>query len=115
MQTQNRILDDLARVAASAVGAVQGARHEVEAAIRRVVADDALVDEAAAITGDVIRSRLDTSVVRPAAIAMYEQVIADNAGLLVTGKDSTFQNRVHLALQAKGFFEKGDGDANGGN
>lgn len=34
MQTQNRILDDLARVAASAVGAVQGARHEVEAAIR---------------------------------------------------------------------------------
>lgn len=51
--------------------------EEVEAAIRRVVADDALVDEAAAITGDVIRSRLDTSVVRPAAIAMYEQVIAD--------------------------------------
>ena len=34
MQTQNRILDDLARVAASAVGAVQSARHEVEAAIR---------------------------------------------------------------------------------
>jgi BMFP domain-containing protein YqiC len=34
MQTQNRILDDLARVAASAVGAVQGARQEVEAAIR---------------------------------------------------------------------------------
>lgn len=34
MQTQNRILDDLARVAASAVGAVQGARHEVEAAFR---------------------------------------------------------------------------------
>jgi hypothetical protein len=50
---------------------------EVEAAIRRVVADDALVDEAAAITGDVIRSRLDTNVVRPAAIAMYEQVMAD--------------------------------------
>lgn len=53
--------------------------EEVEAAIRRVIADDALVDEAAAITGDVIRSRLDTSVVRPAAIAMYEQVIADIA------------------------------------
>lgn len=34
MQTQNRILDDLARVAASAVGAVQGARQEVEAAVR---------------------------------------------------------------------------------
>jgi hypothetical protein len=52
--------------------------EEVEAAIRRVVADDALVDEAAAISGDVIRSRLDTSIVRPAAIGMYEKVIADN-------------------------------------
>ena len=30
-------------------------------------------------------------------------VIADNAALLVEGKDSTFQNRVHLAMEAKGF------------
>ncbi len=30
-------------------------------------------------------------------------VVADNAGLLVEGKDSTFQNRVHLAMDAKGF------------
>ena len=30
-------------------------------------------------------------------------VIADNAGLLVAGKDSSFQNRVHLAMEAKGF------------
>ena len=29
--------------------------------------------------------------------------IADNAGLLASGKDSTFQNKVHLAMQAKGF------------
>src|SRR3979490_210517 len=36
------------------------------------------------------------------------QAIADNAGLLATEKDSTFQNRVHLALQAKGFFEDKD-------
>jgi len=35
--------------------------------------------------------------------------VADNAGLLATGKDSTFQNRVHLALQAKGFFDKEEG------
>src|SRR3978361_1024828 len=33
---------------------------------------------------------------------------ADNAGLLATGRDSTFQNKVHLAMQAKGFFEKGE-------
>ncbi len=37
--------------------------------------------------------------------------IADNAGLLATAKDSTFQNKVHLAMQAKGFFDKDDGDA----
>ena len=36
--------------------------------------------------------------------------VADNAGLLATEKDSTFQNRVHLALQARGFFDKEEGD-----
>jgi PTH1 family peptidyl-tRNA hydrolase len=30
-------------------------------------------------------------------------VIADNAPLLIEGKDATFQNRVHLAMEAKGF------------
>ena len=33
------------------------------------------------------------------------EVIADNAGLLVEGKDASFQNRVHLAMTAKGFGE----------
>jgi PTH1 family peptidyl-tRNA hydrolase len=37
-------------------------------------------------------------------------VIADNAGLLAIDKDSTFQNKVHLAMQAKGFSDKDDGD-----
>jgi peptidyl-tRNA hydrolase, PTH1 family len=32
-------------------------------------------------------------------------VIADNAGLLVENKDSSFQNKVHLAMAAKGFDE----------
>src|SRR6476661_4763774 len=39
---------------------------------------------------------------RPWVEALCEAV-ADNAGLLATGKDSTFQNKVHLVLQAKGF------------
>ena len=39
-------------------------------------------------------------------------VIADNAELLLKGADSTFQNRVHLAMQAKGFGDsKPTGDA----
>ncbi len=36
------------------------------------------------------------------------EAVADNAGLLTTGRDSTFQNKVHLAMQAKGFFDKED-------
>jgi len=32
-------------------------------------------------------------------------VIADNAGLLVENKDSSFQNKVHLAMAVKGFDE----------
>ena len=47
---------------------------------------------------------------RPWVEALCEAV-ADNAGLLVARRDSTFQNKVHLAMQAKGFFDKDDGDA----
>src|SRR5215831_12162417 len=32
-------------------------------------------------------------------------IIADNAELLAKGQDPTFQNKVHLAMQAKGFGE----------
>jgi PTH1 family peptidyl-tRNA hydrolase len=39
------------------------------------------------------------------------EAIAENAGLLATNRDSTFANRVHLALQAKGFFDKDDDGA----
>jgi PTH1 family peptidyl-tRNA hydrolase len=39
-------------------------------------------------------------------------IVADNVALLASGKDSTFQNKVHLALQAKGFGAK-DGDEGG--
>jgi peptidyl-tRNA hydrolase, PTH1 family len=39
------------------------------------------------------------------------EVVADNAGLLATGRDSTFQNKVHLAMQAEGFFDNDDDGA----
>ena len=44
---------------------------------------------------------------RPWVEALCE-AIAVNAGLLAAGRDSTFQNKVHLAMQAKGFFDKED-------
>src|SRR3954469_23346802 len=36
---------------------------------------------------------------------------ADAAALRAAGRDPTFQNKVHLAMQARGFFEKGDDGA----
>jgi PTH1 family peptidyl-tRNA hydrolase len=36
------------------------------------------------------------------------EAVADNAGLLAGKRDSTFANKVHLVLQAKGFLDKGD-------
>jgi PTH1 family peptidyl-tRNA hydrolase len=47
---------------------------------------------------------------RPWVAALLEAV-ADNAGLLASDRDSTFQNKVHLAMQAQGFFDKGDNGA----
>jgi peptidyl-tRNA hydrolase, PTH1 family len=44
-------------------------------------------------------------------VAALCEAVADNAGLLATGRDSTFQNKVHLAMQAKGFFDKGENDS----
>jgi len=37
-------------------------------------------------------------------------IVADEAPLLVEGKDSSFQNKVHLAMAAKGFAAAGDKD-----
>ncbi len=36
--------------------------------------------------------------------------IADNAEALVRGQDASFQNRIHLAMDAKGFIEKKSAD-----
>src|ERR1700724_765389 len=38
-------------------------------------------------------------------VAALCDVIADNAGLLAKGEDATFQNKIHLAMQAKGFLD----------
>jgi len=38
-------------------------------------------------------------------VATLCDVIADNAGLLAKGEDATFQNKIHLAMQAKGFLD----------
>ena len=39
-------------------------------------------------------------------------ILADNADLIVRGEDATFQNKVHLAMAAKGFGESQSQDSN---
>ncbi len=41
-------------------------------------------------------------------VEALREIIADNAGLLAKGQDSSFQNRVHLAMAAKGFGDDKD-------
>jgi PTH1 family peptidyl-tRNA hydrolase len=36
------------------------------------------------------------------------EIVADNADLLAMGEDAAFQNKVHLAMSAKGFGEAAD-------
>ena len=48
----------------------------VAGALRRALADDALVDEAARRNGALARERLDFNVVRDAMIALYEGALA---------------------------------------
>src|SRR3569833_1480826 len=50
------------------------------------------------VLGDFAKSQ------RPWVEALCE-IMADNAGLLAEARDSSFQNKVHLAMQAKGFAE----------
>jgi PTH1 family peptidyl-tRNA hydrolase len=38
-------------------------------------------------------------------------IIADNADLLAKAQDASFQNKVHLAMQAKGFFDAKEDDS----
>jgi PTH1 family peptidyl-tRNA hydrolase len=47
---------------------------------------------------------------RPWVQALCEAV-AESSGLLTTDRDSTFQNKVHLAMEAKGFLDKDDSGA----
>jgi peptidyl-tRNA hydrolase, PTH1 family len=46
---------------------------------------------------------------RPWVEALID-ILADNAGLLVKGEDASFQNKVHLAMLAKGFGDDAGDD-----
>jgi peptidyl-tRNA hydrolase, PTH1 family len=43
-------------------------------------------------------------------VEVLVDILAENVDLLVRGEDASFQNKVHLAMLAKGFAGKPDGD-----
>ncbi|MCX7318773.1 MAG: aminoacyl-tRNA hydrolase [Hyphomicrobiales bacterium] len=43
-----------------------------------------------------------------AQLEAFNDAVSDHAGLLIGGNDSSFQNKVHLTMQAKGFTSKDD-------
>jgi peptidyl-tRNA hydrolase, PTH1 family len=49
---------------------------------------------------------------RPRVEALLD-ILADNADLLVRGQDASFQNKVHLAMLAKGFGNRPENTASG--
>ena len=82
MQVDNRFLDDLARVANGAAGALSGVREEVEALVRqraeRFLADMDLVtrDEFEAIKAVAAKARLEQEALE-ARVAVLEAALFD--------------------------------------
>ncbi len=82
MQVENRFLDDLARVANGAAGALSGVREEVEALVRqraeRFLADMDLVtrDEFEAVKAVAAKARLEQEALE-ARVAALEAALFD--------------------------------------
>lgn len=92
MQTTNKLLDDLARVASGALGVAAGMREEVETALRqrfaRVIGDLDLVtrEEFDALKAMVSKSRSEEEALKPRIVKLEGEV----AELLVgTTRDGT--------------------------
>jgi len=86
MQTRNRILDDMARVASGALGTATGLRGEVEALVRerlkRVLGDMELVDreEFEAVKAMAAKARIEQEKLSATIAALETEIAALKAG-----------------------------------
>lgn len=84
MQVDNRLLDDLARVASGALGAISGVRHEVEARLRhqfeRILSEMDVVprDEFEAVKAMVAKARAEQEALEK-RVAALEAALAGKA------------------------------------
>jgi BMFP domain-containing protein YqiC len=85
MQTENRLLDDLARAASGALGALAGVRGEIEAQLRRrleawLKAQNLVArEEFEAVKAMAAKARLENEALA-ARIAELERKLAENRG-----------------------------------
>jgi len=68
-------------------------------------------EDAARSVGGV-RALVDRTIVNPKLRSVRESL--SDAALLAKGEDASFQNKVHLAMDAKGFVDSGDDPADEG-
>jgi BMFP domain-containing protein YqiC len=86
MQTRNRILDDMARVASGALGTATGLRGEVEALVRerlkRVLGDMELVDreEFEAVKAMAAKARTEQEAMAATIAELRAEIAALKAG-----------------------------------
>jgi BMFP domain-containing protein YqiC len=91
MQTQNKLLDDLARVASGALGVAAGMREEVEARLRdqfaRVLGHMELVtrEEFEAVRAMAVKAREEQEVLGECVAALERAVNAQTAAKAGTG------------------------------
>ncbi len=115
MQTQNKLLDDLARVASGAIGVAAGMREEVEARLRdqfeRVLGRMDLVtrEEFEAVRAMAIKAREEQEI-------LSERLAALEAALETTPKSAAkggTKARKPAAAKAKPRRKRADGNADG--
>ncbi len=91
MQTTNKLLDDLARVASGALGVAAGMREEMESALRqrfsRVLGDLDLVgrDEFEAVKAMAAKARLEQDALKLRVAALEEAVARASVGTTPDG------------------------------
>jgi len=101
MQVENRFLDDLARVANGAIGALSGIRTEIEALVKqrveRLLADMDLVtrDEFEAVKAVAAKARSEQEVLET-RVAALEAAMAKT-----TAKPATRRRRTPAATKAR--------------
>lgn len=85
MQTQNRLFDDLARVAGGALGTLAGVRNEIEALMRqqfeRLIGDMNLVnrDDFEAVQAMAVKARTEQEHLAARVAALEAQLAAHSA------------------------------------